>query len=866
MTERMPLCPQVWPDKYFKAIRNLHGPHLDSKGATFLPEVGRPMPLIEALTTIHGTDAHLTCYALRDAHGNTGSIPLIQKQVLKQIQAEGGNLYLTCIGFDWDTPGHLPLTPPLLCGFLDKFFMACELDERLSNWTAYYTSRHGTRIFYDLKEPVPVEAGEQYIITLLKEFKKHGLLLDKSCRDWTRRFRLPKVMRDGLATQNEAMYNLQIQEKQLDLSQFKKSDIRSLITAPVFSRAGTYPDQEEVHALLYSEGAQGKEVMSFFHKKAKALIRQTKYYDNLFDPNVPFCGDTGRNDFFQAILGTLVPKLINKCEATAEQIFSLFYGPLCELEIFADKQEPAQHCWNFLQDVYEREYSLYLESKAKEVQAIEDGQSALETMAEGMRQWCDADELFSEDNMVVEAFVRGHIFANVNLFFYPMNEKGWYGSLCLRRDQLIPRIRKSFLKDIIATEKTDVKGDLVSMSPIEIANTHATIIHEVRASPLQGVQGRIENMDGDMPILQLPMYQRNDFLPAEFSPAVDGWLRALFGKHFDKAKEWIGWALDFEAGPICALSIKGHPGIGKKMLFEGLAECLVDPCLATGHDMCGKENGALLKTPFLIVNEGLPKAKDMSPADTFKALTAGDPIRVRELYKPPINVINPVRIICAANDHEILYELTRGKEISPDTRKALGERLLHFDLDDGGARYLQNLGGLAFTKKDGHRWIRGDSGQDSDFVVAKHFMYLYKHKKPKNPADRFCVTGNCTEAESFKIASRSEDYALVVRAVIGILENNTRLKNMGCISKTGRAYVTMQGVLAYIREIEEARITEKVLESVLKSIMKTTTPFEKDHLNFYEVDTSALLEYAQPWGIACPRIRVAAKINIGQLE
>jgi hypothetical protein len=292
------------------------------------------------------------------------------------------------------------------------------------------------------------------------------------------------------------------------------------------------------------------------------------------------------------------------------------------------------------------------------------------------------------------------------------------------------------------------------------AEKEAPVVETAPVKEEPVVREQKDSKDGDKPILQLPMYQRNEFLTPHKSEAVDGWLRAFFGSHYERAEKWIQYALAFEEGPICALSIKAPAGIGKKMLTEGLAECLVHPYLATGHDMCGKENGALLKTPFLVVNEGLPSIRDNAPADVFKELTAGDPIRVRELYKPAVSVINPVRIIFTANDHEILHELTKGKEVSPETRRAMGERLLHFDLDAEAETYLKRIGGRAFTERDGARWIRGDSGQSSDFIVARHFLHLYKERKPRNLQDRFCVMGNCTEVDSFKIASLGESRAI----------------------------------------------------------------------------------------------------------
>ena len=865
MSSNTRLLPLVWPSKYIKGIHNLNGPHIHN-GKPYVPELGYSMSLEQALQQEHPSDAHLTCYALKDNDGTfIPAIPLMTKGVLRQVQAEGADLYMTCIGLDWDTPGHIPLTPKLFCGFLEDFLSACEKDDRLGQWRAYYTSRHGARVFYELLHPVQVLDGEKYIVSLLKEFKKHDVSFDVSCKDWTRRFRLPKVVRDGLPTTKEPCFNMQMQEKYLDIKQFKKSELKSLVVSRDFKRKATYPSQEVCRALLIEEGSQGKEVMTGYHKKAKALIRHTDFFDAIFTNSVSLCGNTGRNEFFQRMLGILVPKLIDKCSASPEQIFALLEGPLCELEILEGKQEPAQHCWNFLQDIYEREFAKYADAEEKKAQEIEEGQNALGKMAEGMRQWCNSEELFDNDNLVVESYVRGHLFANVGKFYYPMDKDGWYSNLCLIKDQLVPRIRKSFLKGIIETEKTDLRNEPTSVSPVEISNNHSTIVHEIRMSPLQGSQGRIDRIDGDHPVLQLPMYQRNDFLPAVPNDAVDGWLRALFGENVEKAKEWIGYALDFEAGPICALSLAGDGGVGKKMLVEGLAECLVDPCSATALDMVGTVNGALIKTPFLFVNEGMPKARDMSPSDTFKSYMAGDPIPVRELYKPRISVINPLRIIFTANDHGLLHELTRGKELTPETKKAVGERLLHFDVGNEAVAYLKRLGGRAFTEREGARWIRGDSGQPSNFVVAKHFMSLYKDRPRRTQTERYCVMGNCAESESFQIASRSEFLPIVMRGIAGIFEKPGSLKDHRIRGVGGRAFITLHGVLAYIRTINEERIGERALEGIIKSLLIRSAPFEKNNLYYYELDIQAVLDFTMPWSIPCGVLIELHEISKGQI-
>jgi hypothetical protein len=866
----------MWPDKYDLAIANLDGPHTYQNKKTgqlqsFNPVTGHRMPLRQMLEAEYSSDAHMTCYAVKWKDGTTSDIPLMKKQskVLSQIRKEGGDFLTTCIAFDWDCPGHAKLSEEFLKDFLTKFLTAGAADDRLDTWTCVYTTRHGVRIIYDLVEPLPVDNAEKRYISMIKEFKRHGLLMDAACKDWTRRFRLPKVVRDRILTKEEALFDIQFQDKKLDMTLFKKADLKSLAVALDYKRSVSSPTPEQCYSYLFEEGANGREVMSAFHKKAKAMLKaSTPYGDQIFNDSIPLCGDTGRNEAFQTILGLVVPKMIERFKASPEKIFSLFSGPLDALEIIPGKQNPKDHFWNFLHDIYEREYAKYIDQEEVKAEAVEAGQNALERMVEGMKQWCSHSDLFSDDNLVREAFVRSHIFANISKFYYPMGKDGWYSSMCLTKDQLVPRIRKSFLKDIVETNKLDMRGEPTSVSPVEISNNYATVVNEVRMSPLQGSKGRIDDVDGDSPILMLPMYQRNDFLPAVYNGAVDGWLKALFGKNYAAASKWIGYALAFEEGSICALSISGYGSVGKKMFSEGLAECLIDPCTATGHDMCGHENGAILKTPFLVVNEGMPRSRDMSPSDTFKSLTAGDPIRVRELYKPPVNVINPMRLIFTANDHAVLQSISKGKELTPQTRKAMGERLLHFDVGSDAETYLSKLGGRAYTEKEGARWIRGDSGQPSDYIVAKHFMWLYKNRPPRNQLERYCVMGNCDESESFQIASQSEYLPMVMRGIIGMVEVATSQLNKKHVhlSSDGGVFVTIQGVFAQIRDVNQERVSERAMEGVLKSLMLDNTLYEKNGMYFKRLNPGAIVDWAKPNGWPCPKIEHAWNVSREKLS
>ena len=192
-----------------------------------------------------------------------------------------------------------------------------------------------------------------------------------------------------------------------------------------------------------------------------------------------------------------------------------------------------------------------------------------------------------------------------------------------------------------------------------------------------------------------------------------------------------------------------------------------------------------------------------------------------------------------------------------ETRKAMGERILHFDIGGEAANHLARLGGRAFTEREGARWIRGDSGQASDFVVAKHFMWLYKNRPPRAKQNRYCVMGNCNESESFQIASTSDSLPVVMRGIIGMFNagKGTKWRQFRLDTVQGRAYVTLEGLLGYIREVDNIPIGERSLEAVLKSILRTSAPRVQNHRNYYELNIPQVLEFATHWGASCPRLR-----------
>lgn len=828
-----------------RAVKSLEGPHIDGKGEPFTPCALDMMSLHDAMHRRHRTDKYFTCYTLE----GLDEWPRMAKQALKSFE-ECVPVTTSCFAFDWDTPGHSPWTEELIEDFFDKFF-AIE-DEHLSSWRYVYTSRHGARIVYTLPVSVPVLDGEQYIATLFLKFKKAGFEMDSACKDWTRLFRCPHVVRDGVKTETEPFYYFEEQDAVLPIASLKKTTTKVVPTLRNQSTDGIgQPGHEDIDEYLYDKNHRGQRVQSAFYKDAKMFLKKVPCYDALFKANIPLAGQGERNDVLMKSLGVVIPIVIQRVSyATPRHIYALFYGPVTAME---QDQDWLGHLWNAIMTVWPVEAQKYNKIQQEEADKADKANSIKDDMAEGMKSWCEHPEFLDEETQ--EEFVDRHMLANHTRYFFPMNKDGSYSTFPVAKEQLISRIRTTHLKNIIQTQEWGNLGRLQDIPATSIQNRYATPVNDIILVPQLEVNGFIEDIDGHNPTLKLPMYRRNPKIKGEWNDQVDEWLAMLFGTHYEACTNWIANALAFEEGPICALSLTTPPGVGKKLLTEGLAECLEKPLCATGKDAVGTFNGALSRTPFLNINEEWPKRGKDSNQELFKMLTAGDKLPVEEKFKPVMHITNPMRMILTANNHDMIRTLL-DKDMTLHDREAIGQRLLHFDLTGDAAAYLEERGGNAFTGRKGRRWIAGVV-DESNYLVAKHFMWFYENRTV--PVDgftgRYLVDGNCSQGSDFmrnQIAQKDTTSA-VGSAIINIIEQGGRKPNY-ILEPDGRIFLTINAIQEELRVLEDPMTYGKTIQ-VLRNITKSQDPVIYNYVDHYEIDCESLLSQARGSGRDTPELR-----------
>lgn len=856
----------------FKQMQGCGSLSTDSDIAAFSQNCLFVMSFEQMLETQFNTDAHFVSYSIPQLT----NWPRLKKSIIPDLKAVGMDVVLKYFSFDWDNPEHGIWTEALLNDF--GYLLAGVTDSILLSWHTFYTTAHGARIIYKLSEPIQVEKAELNLAWMINLFKEKGFTrIDGACKDWTRCMRCPQVIRDKKATWESPFYYIYSQNKILDIKLLGTADSATIARTHHFDRAKHSSQPAPDHAFSLSQlqtTVNGKVIYTDFYKKARKHLKDTPYYDIIFNSAATGWEHGGRNDNVMRLIGIITPILLRKCYANVYQIYALIIGVL--LTLGTDQDWPA-HGWNALLDIYERENNKYNAEKEQQAEKAKIELNHLDKIVEGVKEWHNHPELFQDEESARE-FVRKRSLATVGSYFFTIGNNGYYDSFPVNREQVISRINKSlFLKDIIPTTKTDLTGNEIDIPISYLQNNFSTAVSEILMKPIGDRGGFIQNMDGEKPALILSTFCRNEKLLPEFNEGVNAWLQALGGEYYDKLIDWIGNALAFEEGLICALSIEGASNAGKKLLTVGLSECLKEPFIASPLDIYNKSS-AFIKTPFLVINESWPDQRGMglSPADTFKGLLGGDGIRVEEKFKPVMTVLNPIRMILTANDDGIIRTLTKDKDMNVDNRIAIGERLFHFKVGPA-EEYLREMGGMAYTACPGKRWIRPDAGNDnSDFLVAKHFIWLYKNRRPVNPKNRFLVMGNSAPNSSNngdmnifeKLLADNKKTPVVATAIIKMLDHkSTNMWSSGyAIDKeTGRLWVTRAMVYKFVKEVEEHKATEYEIYSAMTNILAKADPDKSDAgVSWYEISVDILHRIALEWGIEHNTIKELIKIRKGK--
>lgn len=843
----------VMPQKQWAGINNLNDPATPVEIHTFDDAFSKPFK----------TDAHFISYY--PVGVGITQFPRLNKPILPKIRSNGGDIVASCLVLDYDSPDKATWTRERLDSWLLHLNAVADEWPAAFQFNVFYTTRHGCRLVYVYDAPVPVDIAEGKHHWMVQEFQRRGLSFDPACSDWTRLFRLPYVMRDNTPTWEDDIKEVYIQpHHRLDSESMPTAErVSTAEYAHIreFDELKPMPEEAMLVREVYS-AETGRYKQSAYFKEARKRLKGRECFTCIFDGN-PIASKGSRDSTIHAHVGQMIGLLYYLQGTTPMHIYGLLLPAVEQLEPDGDTPDWTDILWSAIGRLWVKE-----EAKAAVKQATANTQAAQtmtiqEQVVNGMRAWCK-DPIIHDDARALE-YMNAHLICSVSNNYFVMSPTGYYDRQQLLASQIVPRIRELGMDGLIELKKHNHDGTrMIDKHVSELINEHATIANDIRAMP-QVPGSYIDNVGTGNATFVVRSYARNEALEATYNTEVDAWLHAMFGEEYNAVANWIAWALAFEEGPICALSIVGAQGSGKKLFCQGLAECLEKPRLATAADLTSDTQYGLIDSPFLVINEGWPqgRARGLHPADQFRALIAGDDFRMNRKFMAPVYANSAVRIIFTANNTDVIHALTGNRNLSPDDRNALGIRLMHVDVGEGGAHWLRAQGGVKKTATKGKRWIRGDSGEESNYLIARHFLWLYQQRQ--GPCGlRFLVEGNARHEIMFEMRTQSGSTPLVIETIIHLIEQ-PQMKQ-GCVIHEGKLFVLTEAILNYFRDQlsqnTKERLTARVIGSVMKSLVMRDNPHpfiiksRESHgrRRWHEVDCRLLLDVAQRDGWKCAKL------------
>jgi hypothetical protein len=167
----------------------------------------------EVMDSEHQDDAHFTTYGANDKDGNLMMrLPRMTKSGVFDFRRDlASDVWGGCIGVDYDLPSHGEWTKETLAQTQILLDEAGRRNPLLRFPSVCYRTAHGLRLVWMLSDPVPLEGQngfEDILHGMIGDSWRAGFSVDPACKDWTRLFRAPRVVRDGAKTSSQPYFSI----------------------------------------------------------------------------------------------------------------------------------------------------------------------------------------------------------------------------------------------------------------------------------------------------------------------------------------------------------------------------------------------------------------------------------------------------------------------------------------------------------------------------------------------------------------------------------------------------------------------------------------------------------------------------------
>lgn len=632
----------------------------------------------EALEKQYDTDAHGAAYMIEGEE----VCARLAKDVLR-IEDVKNRLKMVAAFVDLDRYEHSEWPDR------DSAVRNVALLARLFPNAAVFTTRRGIRLVFLLARPTPALAYAQVAGPIVEDVKDKiakaavDVAVDDTTVEWTRLFRMPKVMRDGTPTWEDSTFVLHIPENWSPLhgSHTNVTDAtivpaEALVPAALGDMPNPIPIDAEEWKKLISEFADPLARAGWNGLMGK-LRDGEPFFEQGNRNSTTFRALNAFVDIFQAGRGD---------SPSPVAVFSMFYGATAATKGNTPASTAVAELWDMVCRIVEAQE--YTENDVHEVLPqkmvlSEWGQIPLSVYTGGRSRyiWDSARKSYTE----------------------PIGNDDSY---------------KAAFIDLWGA----IYG-LKSATTLALLNNHGTFVDDVILD-LTAQAPRVEATHRARSLV-LPVGKRV-VVPSVFHADVDEWLTALAGADREGLLSWLHYALKFDH-PLCALYLSGSPSAGKSMIAQAVAQFLSGTYVEF-DEAVSRFNGRLRNSPLIWLDE-----VSAEPATgKFRSLVGNSTHKIERKGVDAETLRGNLRMIITANNEDAL-RLDDIRTIHDV--EAITQRVRYIRVGNDSADLLRKRGGRDYTSD----WVLKTSGAPGK--LCEHIAWLAEHYVPATRGSRFRVEG-----------------------------------------------------------------------------------------------------------------------------
>ena len=613
----------LFPTKY--------GPGFISPALTPEPMVGARASLEDAFTERFETDAHFVAYVEDDAPARRLNLSTLGAD-------DGGRPRLGVLVADVDFPAHAegwedPSLAARAYGWIEAAL------ERFPS-LGVYSTLGGLRLVGVLAEPVEARFAASLIEKFHDELLSAGVEgLDLACRDWTRLYRLPYVVREGVGPVEPPEDLFRLPEGVLA---WDYGVLEERIKPPSSISADYGPRPAGVPTPTGDPVPQGER-----HEwQLKAAGRYARLHRT----------------------------------SDAHEIYEEAVGPRMAASVYPgeDVEQVLDHAWTTV---------CYVAASHAPEAAIDRHVHDL-FAARAERAEAEADEAFGvpwEDlkNRFVILLPGGQSYA----VYDPRHDS--YTRFTVRREHLptlvermvarapLPSVASTLVETRVATEKGEKR-----LTPTQVFERYGRFASRVTYEYGTGgcyYTGGDED-GGEVVIGCCPIVEAEPVHDAE----IDGWIEAFAGERADHLRRWLATVRRLDS-PTCALYLYGGPGTGKTLFTSLVASLFGARPIEWERVAIGRFNDQLLESPIISADE--PKRGLGAGSTRYRQYISGASIDVEAKGMPIASLRGCPRIVITANNTQAL---AFSDSLSSHDIEALTERTGIIAVRDESRAYLED--------------------------------------------------------------------------------------------------------------------------------------------------------------------------------